>query len=100
MQRRAGGMMLNRLRLLGCLLTLLIPGTVRLAEPARPAGPPATAGLQGLGAGPVRDDVPRVRLYSKTPSVLEGTETELDPTEPTLDIYLPDPGKATGAGVL
>jgi acetyl esterase/lipase len=48
----------------------------------------------------VRDDVPRIKLYSKTPDLVDGTETELDPTEPTLDIYLPEPGKATGAGVL
>jgi acetyl esterase/lipase len=92
--------MLNHLRMLGCLLLLVAPGTVRLAEPARPPGPPPGAGFQGLGAGPIRDDVPRIKLYSKTPGVVEGAETELDPAEPTLDIYLPDPGKATGAGVL
>jgi acetyl esterase/lipase len=99
MQCRAGEVMLTRLRVLGLLL-LLVPGAVRLAEPARPPGPPPGAGSQGLGAGPARDDVPRIKLYSKTPAIVEGTETELDPTEPTLDIYLPDPGKATGAGVL
>jgi len=65
----------------------------------RPAGPPPGGGF-GLGAGPIRDDVPRIRLYEKTPGVVEGRETELDPTEPTLDIYLPEAGRETGAGVL
>lgn len=69
------------------------------AEPAgRPAGPPP--GGFGLGAGPIRDDVPRINIYPATPDVVEGRETELDPTEPTLDIYLPDAARATGAGVL
>ena len=46
------------------------------------------------------DDVPRIKLYAATPNVVAGRETELDPTEPTLDIYLPPPDKSTGAGVL
>jgi acetyl esterase/lipase len=93
-------MVLNRIGLLSCMFLLVLPAGARLAEPSRPAAPPPAAGFQGLGAGPVRDDVPRIKLYAKTPGVVEGTETELDPTEPTLDIYLPDPAKATGAGVL
>ena len=46
------------------------------------------------------DDVPRIKLYGTTPNVVEGRETELDPTEPTVDIYLPPADKATGAGIL
>ena len=46
------------------------------------------------------DDVPRIKLYGTTPDVVAGRETELDPTEPTLDLYLPPAEKATGAGVL
>ena len=46
------------------------------------------------------DDVPRIKLYGTTPDVVAGRETELDPTEPTLDLYLPPSDKATGAGVL
>lgn len=66
---------------------------------------PAIAGAQrrggvGPGAGPVRDDVPRIELYELTPDVVSGPESELDPTEPTLDLYLPDADAATGAGVL
>jgi acetyl esterase/lipase len=46
------------------------------------------------------DDVPRIKLYATTPNVVAGRETELDPTEPTLDLYIPQADKATGAGVL
>ena len=46
------------------------------------------------------DDVPRIKLYGTTPNVVAGRETELDPTEPTLDLYIPPSDKATGAGVL
>lgn len=46
------------------------------------------------------DDVPRITLYGTTPDVVAGRDTELDPTEPTLDLYLPPAEKATGAGVL
>lgn len=80
-------------------LLLCVAGAAHVAEPeGRPATPPG--GGFGLGAGPIRDDVPRIKLYDQTPGVVEGAETELDPTEPTLDIYLPDADKATGAGVL
>src|SRR5664279_1237292 len=78
-----------------CVL-LVAPVATRPAE----SGPPPGAVNFGLGTGPIRDDVPRINLYSRTPAVVEGRETELDPTEPTLDIYLPDADKATGAGVL
>lgn len=72
------------------VLLLGVAGTALVAEPpARPAGPPP-AGF-GLGPGPIRDDVPRIRIYENTPGVVPGNETELDPTEPTLDIYLPPP---------
>ncbi|MEO8314113.1 MAG: alpha/beta hydrolase [Pseudomonadota bacterium] len=93
--------MLSCARLLGFALLLSIPVAGQLAEPARPAGgPPPGTGAMGLGAGPIRDDVPRIKLYAQTPGVVSGTESELDPTEPTLDIYLPDADKATGAAVL
>src|SRR5574342_291722 len=46
------------------------------------------------------DDVPRIKLYATTPNVVAGRETELDPTEPTLDLYIPQADKASGAGVL
>jgi acetyl esterase/lipase len=92
--------MLLRVRMtIGALSLLGIAGAVVAAEPvARPTGAPA--GGFGLGTGPTRDDVPRIKLYEQTPGVVEGRETEMDPTEPTLDLYLPEAGKATGAGVL
>jgi acetyl esterase/lipase len=94
-----GTIMLSCIRLLGCALLLSVPVPGHLAEPG-PPGAPGGPGLQGLGAGPIRDDVPRIKLYPNTPDVVEGREVELDPAEPTLDIYLPDADKATGAGVL
>ncbi len=45
-------------------------------------------------------NVKRIKLYDKTPNVVEFTENELNPMEPTLDLYIPDVNKATGAGVL
>jgi acetyl esterase/lipase len=54
----------------------------------------------GMVGGQMRDDVPRIKLYDKTPGVVAGTENEMNPMEPTLDLYLPEEGKATGAGVL
>ncbi len=90
--------MLNCIRVLGCALLLAAPVTSHVAEPVPSTPPPP--GFQGLGTGPIRDDVPRIKLYARTPDVVEGREIELDPAEPTLDIYLPDADKATGAGVL
>jgi acetyl esterase/lipase len=90
--------MFSYVRLFACALLLSIPVAGHLAGPGRGMGPPP--GNQGLGTGPIRDDVPRIKLYQQTPGVVPGRESELDPTEPTLDIYLPEAGKATGAGVL
>src|SRR6185503_17681018 len=58
------------------------------------------AAMQAAVSGTRVDDVPRIKLYGTTPDVVAGRETELDPTEPTLDLYIPPAGTATGAGVL
>ena len=58
------------------------------------------AAMQAAVSATRVDDVPRIKLYGTTPNIVAGRETELDPTEPTLDIYLPQADKATGAGVL
>jgi len=58
------------------------------------------AAMQAAVSGTRVDDVPRIKLYGTTPNVVAGKETELDPTEPTLDLYIPQADKATGAGVL
>ncbi|MGA2233190.1 MAG: alpha/beta hydrolase [Tepidisphaeraceae bacterium] len=42
---------------------------------------------------------PRIKLWDTTPGIVEGKDTDTDPTEPTLDIYLP-PSGATGAAVI
>ena len=58
------------------------------------------AAMQAAVSATRVDDVPRIKLYGTTPNVVAGRETELDPTEPTLDLYIPQADKATGAGVL
>ena len=45
-------------------------------------------------------NVTRIKLYGKTPNLVEFTENELNPMEPTLDLYIPDADRATGTGVL
>jgi acetyl esterase/lipase len=69
----------------------------------RPGGaPPGGAGRGGntmVSLTPPAN-VTRIKLYEKTPNVVEGTGNELNPIEPTLDLYIPDSNKATGAGVL
>jgi acetyl esterase/lipase len=62
--------------------------------------PRAEAAMQAAVSANRVDDVPRIKLYGTTPNVVAGRETELDPTEPTLDLYIPQADKATGAGVL
>jgi acetyl esterase/lipase len=42
----------------------------------------------------------RVKLWDTTPDIVAGHDTDTDPTEPTLDIYLPPPGTATGAAMI
>ncbi|MEP7311366.1 MAG: alpha/beta hydrolase [Pseudomonadota bacterium] len=93
--------MVSFVKVLVCAVLLGIPVAAQVAESGPPqfVPPPGFVNF-GLGAGPIRDDVPRINLYAQTPGVVEGRETEMDPTLPTLDIYLPDADKATGAGVL
>lgn len=45
-------------------------------------------------------NVTRIKLYEKTPNTVKFTENELNPMEPTLDLYIPDSESATGVGVL
>jgi acetyl esterase/lipase len=68
-------------------------------------GGAAPGGAAGRGGNPMVSTTPpvnvkRIKLYDKTPNVIEFTENELNPMEPTLDLYIPDSNKATGAGVL
>jgi hypothetical protein len=43
-------------------------------------------------------NVKRIKLYEKTPNVITFSENELNPMEPTLDLYIPNSDRATGAG--
>ena len=45
-------------------------------------------------------NVKRIKIYDNTPNVVAGTDNELNPMEPTLDLYLPDTNKGSGAAVL
>jgi acetyl esterase/lipase len=42
----------------------------------------------------------RIKLWPVTPDVIAGRDTDVDPLEPTMDIYLPPPDQATGAAVV
>jgi acetyl esterase/lipase len=43
--------------------------------------------------------VPRMKLYAETPNVVAGAETDANPTEPTIDLYIPPVDKSATAGV-
>ncbi len=95
----------------GCAVALLCIAITAAAQEA-----PATNGRSGRMGGSIPggagrggnvmvsmtppENVNRIKLYEKTPDVVEGAENELNPMEPTLDLYIPDANKATGAGVL
>jgi acetyl esterase/lipase len=97
--------------LLGCTVASLCIAITAAAQEA-----PATGGRSGGMRGSIPggagtggnimvnmtppENVNRIKLYEKTPDVVEGTENELNPMTPTLDLYIPDSNKATGAGVL
>ena len=78
----------------------IVPFLMALSCPALLSGSRTEAAMQAAVSANRVDDVPRIKLYATTPNVVPGRETELDPTEPTLDLYLPPSDKATGAGVL
>ncbi len=42
----------------------------------------------------------RIKLWDVTPDVVEGKDTDTNPTEPTMDIYLPPPDRNTGTGIV
>jgi acetyl esterase/lipase len=42
----------------------------------------------------------RIKLWEKTPGVVEGKDTDTDPTEPTMDIYLPAGAAARTVGIV
>ena len=47
------------------------------------------------------EGIERIKLYPNgTPGIVEGEDKDNDPTEPTIDIYLPAKERATGAAVI
>jgi hypothetical protein len=59
-------------------LLLGVAGAIIAAEPlARPTGAPP--GGFGLGTGPIRDEVTRIKLYEQTPGVVEGRARRREP---------------------
>jgi acetyl esterase/lipase len=64
------------------LLTLTLFTATSLAQTTQPAAP-------------------RIKLWDKAPGLVEGgKDTDTDPTEPTMDLYLLPKEKATGAAVI
>jgi acetyl esterase/lipase len=78
----------------------IVPFLMALSFAALLSNSHTEAAMQAAVSANRVDDVPRIKLYATTPNVVPGRETELDPTEPTLDLYLPPSDRATGAGVL
>ncbi len=104
----------RNLLLVGAAVSLCLTTVIRAQDA------PTTGGPGRLGAGPGGPppgafggrgnndmvsmtppaNVKRVKIYDTMPNVVAGTENELNPMEPTLDLYLPDTNKASGTAVL
>jgi len=73
-------------------------------SPGRPGGGPpggfAARGNNDMVSMTPPANVKWLKIYETTPNVVAGTENELNPMEPTLDLYLPDTNSATGAAML
>jgi acetyl esterase/lipase len=88
-----------------CLTTVIHAQNAPAAGgPGRPGGgPPGGFGARGnndMVSMTPPANVRRVKIYEITPGVVAGTENELNPMEPTLDLYLPDTNKSSGAAIL
>jgi len=44
--------------------------------------------------------VQRIKLWDVAPGIVAGPDSDTDPTEPTMDIYLPPPATASGAAMV
>ena len=74
----------------------LAAGILMAAAPA-PGGASSATALP-TATGPA--GVARMKLYQTAPNIVAGNDTDVNPTEPTIDLYLPPADKATGAGIL
>ncbi len=88
---------MNRLLILSAMVALGV--TMMAATAPTPAAPRAGGGGGRAPAGPPAG-ISRVKLWEKTPGGVAGTETDANPMDPTIDIYLPPADKATGAAVM
>lgn len=66
------------------------------AAPAASSTKPATP----FPSTPTAAGVTRMKLWAETPAVVTGPDADANPTEPTIDIYLPPADKAVGTAVL
>jgi acetyl esterase/lipase len=85
----------------GALLMAAAPTPTPSTTPATLLHKPGGDGFVTPASYPVipgPGGVPRIHLWPKTPSVIDGPETDANPTEPTLDIYLPANDKAPAGG--
>src|ERR1039457_5431661 len=99
----------SKLILAGAAVSLCLEMAVCAQNAPAPGGARAMGGAPGgFGARGNNDmvsmtppaNVKRVKIYDATPNVVQGTDNELNPMQPTLDLYLPDTNKASGAAVL
>jgi acetyl esterase/lipase len=88
------------------LLSLAILGAVAVAAWAAAPGGAAPAGGAGdklnlpFSSTTTNTGVTRMKLWKETPNVVAGADADANPTEPTIDIYLPPADKAVGTAVL
>jgi acetyl esterase/lipase len=57
-----------------------------------------TASL-GLGQA-TQPAAPRLKLWTHAPGLVPGADTDTDPTEPTMDVYLPPPGAGVRSALI
>jgi acetyl esterase/lipase len=77
------------------VLSLLAGCATATAPGGRAVGTPSPSPATNGPAG-----VPRMKLYATAPNVVAGPDTDENPLEPTIDLYLPPADQATGAAVL
>ncbi len=80
------------------LATMLALAGLAVMLAAAPGGAAAPATTLPTTTGPT--GVPRMKLWDKAPGAVAGADTDVNPAEPTLDIYLPPTDKANGTAVV
>lgn len=70
------------------------------ATPTHPATAPTPAAAPTTSATTTPAGVTRMKLYPITPGIVAGPDADANPSEPTLDIYLPPADKATTCAVV